>query len=352
MVKMRLKYTRYSELKVFFLVSMLVGATLCVVQLAGIFTPFDMLFFKINDLSGASSIHLGVAIFIILFFTLLPGIIILEEGTVKGIIYTVVAWFFYAVMIHSYSVAFNLLIPISAPLIGTLIALIRALGWESTALEEEKNDIKEAFGHFVEPSIANMAIKNPGLLKEDGVHKVITVMFADMRGFTRLCETIEPEQLIKILRECFGRLIPIARSNGGMIDKLIGDSLMVVWGNPDSQGNHAEKAVEAAMEMQAMMKSLRRKWKNKLGVDIDLGIGINTDEVVVGTIGSDDYFDYTVLGSGVNIAARIERGSMAGDICISRKTADLLSDHYDCKSMGQFDYKNIQEKVEVFRVLY
>ena len=351
-MEMRLKYGRYAELKVFFLVSVLIGATLCIVDFAGIFTPFDLLFFKMDELTDASSIPWGVSIFIILFFTLFPGIIILEEGAVTGIVYTVIGWFFYAVLIHSYSVAFNLIMPLSAPLIGTLISLIRALGWGSSVLEEEKNDIKETFGHFVEPSIAKMAIDNPDLLKEDGVRKVITVMFADMRGFTKLCETIEPEKLITILRECFGRLIPIARNNGGVIDKLIGDSLMVVWGNPVSQDNHAEKAVEAALEMQAAMKNLRRKWMAKLGVDINLGIGINTDEVVVGTIGSEEFCDYTVLGSGVNIAARIERGCQGGEICISRKTAELLNDHYRCERMGRYDYKNVQEKIEVFKVLH
>ena len=90
---------------------------------------------------------------------------------------------------------------------------------------------------------------------------------------------------------------------------------------------------------------------NKLGVDIDLGIGINTDEVVVGTIGSEEFCDYTVLGSGVNIAARIERGCPGGEICVSRKTRSLLSDHYQCERMGRFDYKNVEKKIEVFRVL-
>ena len=141
-----------------------------------------------------------------------------------------------------------------------------------------------------------------------------------------------------------------AVQGSALVDKLIGDSLMVVWGNPVYQERHAEKAVEAALEMQAVMKHLRRKWKAKLGVDIDLGIGINTDEVVVGTIGSEEFCDYTVLGSGVNIAARIERTSSGGEICISRKTADLLSDHYRCERMGRFDYKNVKNKIEVFKV--
>ena len=351
MMKMRLKYTKYSELKMFLIVSVLLGATLCVVEATGIFDPFDMLFFKMKSLDGYTTLPVSFSILIIMFLTLFPGIIILEEGTVKGIIYTIVAWAFYVVLTHSYSEAFQLFMPLSAPLIGTLVAVIRVLGWGSTVLEEEKNDIRRTFGHFVEPSIATMAIDNPGLLKEDGVRKEVTVMFADMRGFTKLCESIEPELLINMLRECFGKLISIAKANDGTIDKLIGDSLMVVWGNPREQEDHAERAVEASVEMQAMMRNLRRKWQNKLGVNIDLGIGINTDEMVVGTIGSEEFCDYTVLGYGVNIASRIERGCPGGEICISRQTAERLNSHYDCERMGRFSYKNVKEKIEVYRVV-
>jgi class 3 adenylate cyclase len=351
MVKMQLKYRKYAHLKIFLIVSILLGATLCIVQLGDVFTPFDMLFFGLDSLDGLTPVPVGVTVLIIMFHTLFPGIIILEEGTVKGIVYIVVAWFFYAVLIHSYSESFKLFMPLSAPLLGTLINVIRVLGWGSTVLEEEKDDITKTFGHFVEPSIAKLAIENPDMLKEDGVRKTVTVMFADMRGFTRLCLDIEPELVIQILRECFGKLISIARANGGLIDKLIGDSLMVVWGNPVPQADHAERAVESALEMQSMMRNLRRKWHNKLGVDIDLGIGINTDEVVVGTIGSEEFCDYTALGYGVNIASRIERGCLGGEICISRQTSELLEGHYKCEFMGRFEYKNVQEEIEVYKVI-
>ncbi len=176
-------------------------------------------------------------------------------------------------------------------------------------------------------------------------------MFADLRGFTKLCRDIEPEQVIKMMRECFGKLIAIARSNDGVIDKLIGDSLMVVWGNPVERPDHAERAVEAALEMQAMMRNLRHRWQARMGVTIDLGIGINTDQVVVGTIGSEEYCDYTVLGYGVNIASRIERGCPGGEICVSKKTMELLRGLYRCEAMGRFEYKNVKDKIEVFRVL-
>jgi adenylate cyclase len=351
MMTMRLKYHKYSQLRVFLVVSILVGATLCVVQSAHVFIRFDLAFFRLESLAGYQPIPFSVTVLIIMFHSLFPGIIILEEGVVKGIIYTVIAWIFYTVLVHSYSEAFKLFMPMAAPLIGTLVSVIRVLGWGSTVLEEEKNDIKKTFGHFVEPSIATLAIENPDLLEEDGVRKTVTVLFADLRGFTKLCRDIEPEQVIKMMRECFGKLISIARANGGVIDKLIGDSLMVVWGNPVDRPDHAEKAVEAALEMQAMMRNLRQKWRSKLGVNVDLGIGINTDQVVVGTIGSEEFCDYTVLGYGVNIASRIERGCPGGEICVSRKTAEQLNGLYQCEFMGRFEYKNVKDKIEVFRVV-
>lgn len=351
MVRMHLKYRKYSELRVYLVVSLLIAATLCIVQFANIFNPFDLLFFRLDSIGDRQPLSIYATVFIIFFHTLFPGIIILEEGNVKGIIYTVIAWFFYGLLIHSYSEAFHLFMPLSAPLLGSLITVIRALGWGSTVLEEERDDIRRTFGHFVEPSVASLAIDNPDLLKEDGVRKVVSVMFADMRGFTKLCESAAPEVLITMLRECFGKLIAIAKANDGTIDKLIGDSLMVVWGNPIPDDNHAERAVEAAIEMQAMMRDLRRKWQNALGINVDLGIGINTAEVVVGTIGSDKFCDYTVLGYGVNIAARIERGCPGGEICVSKQTSTLLSAKYQCERMGRFDYKNVKDKIEVFRII-
>ena len=351
MLKMRLKYTKYAELKLFMVVSLLIGATLWVVQDYGILNRFDMLFFNIDSTATYTAVPVAVSILIVMFFTLFPGVIILEEGIVKGVMYTTVAWFFYAILIHSYIGVFHFLMPLSAPLLGTILALIRVLGWESSLHEEEKNSIRKTFNCFVEPSVASMAINNPDLLNEGGIRKTVTVMFADLRGSTKLCETVEPELLITILRECFSKLIATARSNGGTIDKLIGDSLMVVWGNPLTQPDHAERAVEAATEMQLVMGSLKTKWQRKLGIDIDLGIGINTAEVVVGTIGSQEYCDYTVLGYGVNLASRIQSTCPGGEIYVSATTRGLLSNQDSFKRLGMFNYKNVSRKVEIYKYM-
>ena len=341
----------YSRLKMFLFVSVLVALTLCFLQFIDIFLNFDTLVLALDSEKQYSPLPTAVMVLIILFHTIFPGIIILEEGTVKGVIYTVVAWFFYGVLIHSYTSSYSLYIPLTAPLIGCMISIIRVLAWEHSFVTEEKDEIRKTLGSLVEPSVADYLLKNPDLLKQEGVRKTVTVMFADLRGFTKLCEVIPPEQLFGMLRDCFGKLISIVRTNGGTIDKLVGDSMMVVWGNPVPMENHAEKAVEAAVEMQAMMQSLRKKWQQKLGVEIMLGIGINTDEVVAGTIGSEEFCDYTVLGCGVNLASRLESICPGGLIYVSKETCSILDGIYEFEQVEVRENKRNYDISEAYKVV-
>ena len=341
----------YSRLKMFLVVSVLVAFTLCLMQYVDIFANFDSLILKFDPAVKYSPLPTVVMVMIILFHTIFPGIIILEEGSVKGIIYTVVSWFFYGVLVHSYTSSYSLYIPLTAPLLGCIISIIRVLAWEHSFVAEEKDTIRKTLGSLVEPTVAEYLIKNPDLLKHDGVRKTVTIMFADLRGFTKLCEVIPPEQLIAMLRDCFGKLISIVRTNGGTIDKLVGDSMMVVWGNPVPLENHAEKAVEAAIEMQAMMRSLKKKWQQKLGVDIMLGIGINTDEVVAGTIGSEEFCDYTVLGCGVNLASRLESICPGGLIYVSKGTHSLLQGLFEFQELDNQKDKNNCGMSGVYKVV-
>jgi adenylate cyclase len=196
-----------------------------------------------------------------------------------------------------------------------------------------------------------MLLDNPDLFNQDGVRRNVTIMFADLRGFTKICEDVAPEQVIAMLRDCFGKLISIVRANGGTIDKLIGDSLMVVWGNPVPIENHAERAVDSAIEMQAVMQGVKAKWKQKLGVEIMLGIGINTAEVVAGTIGTEEFCDYTVLGSGVNLASRLESFCPGGTVCVSEATYSLLKDIYTFSDFGTMTHKNNGGTVPVYQIV-
>ena len=341
----------YSRLKMFLVVSLLVAGTLCLMQFVDIFLGVDSTLLSFDPEKHYSPLPIVVMVLIILFHTIFPGLIILEEGSVKGVVYTVVSWFFYGVLVHSYTSSYSLYVPLTAPLIGCMASIIRVLAWEHSFVTEEKDTIRKTLGLLIEPSVADYLLKNPDLLNQDGVRKTVTIMFADLRGFTKLCELIAPEQIIAMLRDCFGKLISIVRTNGGTIDKLGGDSMMVVWGNPVPIENHAEKAVEAAIEMQAMMVSLKKKWQQKLGVDIMLGIGINTDEVVAGTIGSEEFCDYTVLGCGVNHASRLESICPGGLIYVSRQTHSILEGTFKFQELDEQKDKNNCGMSGVYKVI-
>lgn len=335
----------------FLLISVLVGVTLCLVQFLGIFLPFDALLLSHSRDTVYTPLPVPVMILVILFHTMLPGFITLEEGVVKGVVYTVVIWFFYAFLIHSYTTSLSYYIPLIAPLLGCIVSTIRVLAWEYMFLLQEKDGLKKTFGSFVEPRIADIVLNNPDVFNQDGVRTSATIMFADLRGFTKLCEVLDPDQIIAILRDCFGKLISIARANGGTVDKLIGDCLMVVWGSPVPIENHAEKAVEAAIEMQAVMKILKKKWEKRLGVEILLGIGIATDEVVAGTTGSEEFCDYTVLGSGVNLAAALEAHCPGNTIYVSDKTFTLLNGYFNFGASEELEIKNNGGNVTAYQVV-
>ena len=341
----------YSHMREFLLVSVLVGATLCLLQYLFIFNRFDSLLLSLNPESPYKQLPTLIMMLVIMFHTFLPGIFILEEGVAKGIVYTVVLWFFYAVLIHTYLTGFSYYIPLIAPILGCIISIIRVLAWEYTSLTEEKDGLRKTFGSFVEPRVVDFVLNNPDIINQDGQRTVATIMFADLRGFTKLCENLTPEQVITILRDCFGKLISIAKSNGGTVDKLIGDCMMVVWGNPVPMDNHAEKAVEAAIEMQTMMLSLKKKWQKRLGIEIVMGIGIATDEVVAGTLGSEQFCDYTVLGSGVNLAAGLEASCPGDMIYVSEKTYHLLANSFSFVTSETVKVKNNGGFATAYQVL-
>lgn len=342
----------YSRLRVFLCVSFLIGGTLCTLQFLDIFTSFDALLISLNPATHYTPLPTNIMIFIIMFHTFLPGLIISEEGASKGILYIIIIWFFYLVLSYSYASGSSIYIPLLAPLLGSVISTIRVLAWEESFLQQEKDGIRKTLGTYIEPKVAEMLIKNPDMLNQDGIRKTVTILFADLRGFTKLCEEIPPEVVISILRDCFGKLINIARKHDGTVDKLIGDSIMVVWGNPIPMDNHAENAVLAGIEMQMVMEEIRVKWRKQLGIELLLGIGINTDEVVAGTIGSTDFCDYTVLGSGVNLAARLEANCPGNEICVSTSTYSLLQNQFAFSDACSLQFKHNDNPVSAHRVLF
>lgn len=152
------------------------------------------------------------------------------------------------------------------------------------------------------------------------------VMFADMRGFTGISEQLSPTDVVPLLNEYFALLTDITVSHGGTVFNMAGDGLMVGFGVPKEQLDAPERAVESAREMLAGFQELATDWKNRLGIDTGLGIGINAGEVIAGNVGSSAYKSYTIIGDTVNVASRLSQRARAGEALFSSVVKRSLDD--------------------------
>ncbi len=192
---------------------------------------------------------------------------------------------------------------------------------DSAVFEDlEKAELKKIFSRYVSEEVIESMISDPDqdFLKIN--RREMTVLFSDLRGFTSLSEKLEPEQIVEILNEHFTEMTDIILKHRGTLDKFVGDEIMALFGAPVYYEGHALKAVKCALEMQKKANAMQQRLKKQFGVDITIGIGINTGEMVVGNIGSAKRTDYTVIGNNVNIAARLCDAAKAGQVLITDNT--------------------------------
>ncbi|MGH9570188.1 MAG: adenylate/guanylate cyclase domain-containing protein, partial [Candidatus Angelobacter sp.] len=206
-----------------------------------------------------------------------------------------------------------------------------------------------ALERFLSPEVAEMAMANPDI-RLGGVNQKVTVMFADIRGFTTISEALEPGQIVEILNEYFTRVSDVIFDHGGMIDKYIGDAVMAVFGAPISKGRDAVGAVETAIQMQRLVAEMNRDARERRWPELRIGIGINTGVVTVGNIGSPRRLDYTVIGDTVNIASRLMESASGGKILISGPTADEIGKDFRLLRLPSRKVRGRNEPVRVFSV--
>ncbi len=216
----------------------------------------------------------------------------------------------------------------------------------------EKLSIQEMFRHYVPDQVVKELISNPELLKLGGERRILSVLFADINGFTALSENIPPEQLVIFLNEYLTAMTEIIWAEGGIIDKYEGDLIMAEFGAPMWYPDHAARACRAALRMQARLKELRQHWEREHKPLLFTRIGINTGEVIVGNMGSRSVFDYTVVGDAVNLCARLEEAnkSYGTSILISEATKSDLPTDFQLKPLGTLQVRGRSEPVQVFEL--
>lgn len=217
-------------------------------------------------------------------------------------------------------------------------------------LEKNQQFIRQVFGRYVSEEVVANLLENPQGLNMGGVQRKVTILMADIRGFTPLCESLPANQVVTLLNNYISPMSDIIMDYGGIVDEILGDAILAIFGAPIKHSNDSDLAVACALEMQQTMSAINRKNRDSALPEIAIGIGINTGEVVAGNIGSEKRSKYGIVGHHVNLAARIESYSQAGEILISENTfADVQSPLNITRSFKQ-RLKGVKDSVEIHQV--
>jgi class 3 adenylate cyclase len=195
--------------------------------------------------------------------------------------------------------------------------LFQDLTEERGKLAEMADVLKKMFGRYLSTEVMNSLIENPSALELGGERRQVTIMMTDLRGFTALSERLDPEQVVQMLNAYFEVMVEVILKYNGTINEFIGDALLVIFGAPQEMPDRIQKAIACAIEMQNGMARVNAENRTKGFPELEMGIGLNETEVIVGNIGSSKRSKYAVVGSGVNMTSRIESYTVGGQILVS-----------------------------------
>lgn len=211
-----------------------------------------------------------------------------------------------------------------------------------------KEEYRSVLDKVVSPEVARQLVE--GGVELGGENRRVTVLFADVRGFTALTREMAPQDVIGLLNECMQRLSEAVEAEGGVVDKYVGDEVMAVFGAPVAQADHAARAVRAAVRMQRAVAELNAHRAGRGEPALEVGVGLNTGEVVAGNMGSVDRLNYTVLGSPVNLAARVCAAAGPGEILVTGAVVEEAGDPGRFRERGSRSFKGVGREVPVYAV--
>lgn len=183
-----------------------------------------------------------------------------------------------------------------------------------------ETQVRAALSRYLATDVVELAVRDPSLLKLGGEQRLVTVLFADVVGFTRLAESLPAEKVVSLLNELFAIATEIIQQRHGVVDKFVGDSVMAVWGLPSGHAEDASRALDAAKTLRRWVETANRHWKQQYGVDLHLAMGLHTGPAVAGNVGTERRMEYTVVGDTVNLAAKLEASAAPDQILASSET--------------------------------
>ena len=238
------------------------------------------------------------------------------------------------------------------PVVAGALALFFGTAYQYFVEGREKRRVSKLFGRYVSKDVYAQLMANPDLPQLGGKRREMSVLFSDIRGFTSVTERGDPEELVRQLNEYFSRMVEIVFQYKGTVDKFVGDMVMALFSAPLDDEDHAQHAVEAAVEMVRVLAELNKAWADRGMAQLDIGIGVNSGEMIAGNIGSSAIMSYTVIGDNVNLGARLE--SLNKDyktrIIISDATRTRLKVPYDVRPLGDVVVKGKSKAVAIYEI--
>ena len=287
-----------------------------------------------------------------LFFSILICLIIQYFGPIGGLITFLAANM--SSLFGSYY-GFNnldyLIDPIS-PLVICLTSYLIITFFNFLFTELERSKVRTAFSQYLAPEMVSRLAESSESLKLGGEKKNMTFLFSDIRGFTAISESYKsnPEELTELINNLLTVLSNEILDNAGTIDKYMGDCIMAFWNAPTDQENHTDLALKASFDMEKALEEFNIEFQKQKGMELKIGIGINTGECIVGNMGSEKRFDYTVLGDPVNLASRLEgqSGTYGFQRILGQETVNALKSNTNLFELDLIQVKGKSEPVKIY----
>jgi len=205
--------------------------------------------------------------------------------------------------------------------------------------------------HFVPDGVAQQLMAQPDLPQPGGQRRVVSVLFADIRGYTALAEVLAPEDLMNMLNQQYSMIGGLIVEYGGVISHYVGDMIMAIFNALGDQADHAIRAVNAALDIQSVLSSLDKRKQEDPSIITQFGIGINTGPAIVGYLGFESRFDYTVIGDMVNIAARLSSVAHSGEVLINSQTCEAARGHIHVRPIGPMQLRGKTNPLMVYEAI-
>jgi adenylate cyclase len=278
----------------------------------------------------------------------LAGALLPFWGAATTTVALLAGWTWFSVSAFRHGSWLNLLQPLAAG----AIALFMGTAYQYFVEGREKRKMKRLFGRYVSRDVYDQLVEHPELAELGGKRREMTVLFSDIRGFTTVTEKGQPEELVAQLNEYFSRMVEVVFRHKGTVDKFVGDMVMALFGAPLDDADHAEHALQAAIDMVRELGELNKGWAERGMAQLDIGVGINSGDMIAGNIGSSAIMSYTVIGDNVNLGSRLE--SLNKDyktrIIISDATRTRLTNLYDLRPLGDVTVKGKSKAVAIYEV--